>query len=645
MGTNSSAHSQASSLAEDCVDSYVPVQSGIQPTGEEYIDMEPNLHHANNTSSMSSAASSCSITSGTPSTDLRFAEYQLDKIVSHFTPDDDDPSMFLERPIRAYSVGSRLEHNKRKMRVDMLSAEHGNHATNRVRAFSVGSRAKVARSDLYKGLTNSTNLMKANSQDIANLNATINNNKTALSNATQKNQNALNNNISGSGSSDVHKKSTSSPYLANGTRTGDSCHNLNNDPMDDLMEIDFTKKDDDSLSIDSSYTDPKHSSCYDLMEIEYPQNVDIPSEIGKRKKSASISGTPSLKETSRVSQPMPISGVKRNEIPDSDGYMAMKPVGSGESKHSINSLVYQRSANTPGMSSSPTKYVSRTASVSSPAATHRNIPLSRTHQNSIGNDDYLNMSPVNVRSSTIPKVSSQNSQQQQQQQQVPMHSVGSGSAPDGYMEMSWNTRSQSNNNPSNNNNNNNVGHVTMERNRQSSTSSISSSNEYINMNYGGNIPRTSSASSDCSSTSSIEISTHAIESRNSRMRSLPINIKKSQQSQPTNATNSKQIVGNQPHNHPIHSFAANKMVPPTFLSLNTNIQPTSAQTSSDSMSECSITTPTGDTTPHNASTIFPFSPNSPNSGVNKQIFSSQTKTLPCDEQKRKCLVDGTTGKR
>lgn len=92
VGANSCAHSQASSLAEDCVDSYVPVQSGIRPMGEEYIDMEQNIQHANNTSSMSSAASSCSITSGTPSTDLRFAEYQLDKVVSHFTPDDDDPT-------------------------------------------------------------------------------------------------------------------------------------------------------------------------------------------------------------------------------------------------------------------------------------------------------------------------------------------------------------------------------------------------------------------------------------------------------------------------------------------------------------------------------------------------------------------------
>lgn len=89
--TNSCALSQASSLAEDCVDSYVPVQSGLRQTGEEYIDMEQNLPNANNTSSMSSAASSCSITSGTPSTDLRFAEYQLDKVVAHFTPDDDDP--------------------------------------------------------------------------------------------------------------------------------------------------------------------------------------------------------------------------------------------------------------------------------------------------------------------------------------------------------------------------------------------------------------------------------------------------------------------------------------------------------------------------------------------------------------------------
>lgn len=75
-------------MAEETNDGYVPVG---QPHGgaEEYIDMDQsNAHHT--TSGMSSAASSCSITSGTPSTDMRFAEYQLDKVVSRFTPDEED---------------------------------------------------------------------------------------------------------------------------------------------------------------------------------------------------------------------------------------------------------------------------------------------------------------------------------------------------------------------------------------------------------------------------------------------------------------------------------------------------------------------------------------------------------------------------
>lgn len=47
-----------------------------------------NYNHGIN--SMSSGASSCSVTSGTPSTDLRFAEYHLDKVTSRFTPDGED---------------------------------------------------------------------------------------------------------------------------------------------------------------------------------------------------------------------------------------------------------------------------------------------------------------------------------------------------------------------------------------------------------------------------------------------------------------------------------------------------------------------------------------------------------------------------
>lgn len=139
-------------------------------------------------------------------------------------------SMFIERPVRAYSVGSRLEHNKRKMRVDLLTQEHSNNSTSRVRAFSVGSRAKVARSHLHKGLTNSTNLTKANSQDIVNLLTTFNNNK--MNNSMQRTQNALNsinnnnnnnsnnnNNNNNSGPSSGNKKCNSTPLLANSQRS------------------------------------------------------------------------------------------------------------------------------------------------------------------------------------------------------------------------------------------------------------------------------------------------------------------------------------------------------------------------------------------------------------------------------------------
>lgn len=124
--------------------------------------------------------------------------------------------MFIDRPVRAYSVGSRLEHNKRKMRVDLLTQEHSNNSTSRVRAFSVGSRAKVARSDLHKVLANSRNL--SNSQDIVNLITTINNNK--MNNSMQKTQNALNN----INNNNNNNKSSNTPLLANSQRPKVNIH-------------------------------------------------------------------------------------------------------------------------------------------------------------------------------------------------------------------------------------------------------------------------------------------------------------------------------------------------------------------------------------------------------------------------------------
>jgi hypothetical protein len=63
-----------------------------------------------------SPASSCSITSGTPSTDMRFSEYHLEKVSSYFTPSEEDETSSLDRPTRAYSVGSRPDTMKRTNR-------------------------------------------------------------------------------------------------------------------------------------------------------------------------------------------------------------------------------------------------------------------------------------------------------------------------------------------------------------------------------------------------------------------------------------------------------------------------------------------------------------------------------------------------
>lgn len=70
----------------------------MKPIGatEDYLCMDgSNTNSQHITGGLSSAASSCSVTSGTPSTDSRFAEYHLDKVVSRFTPDDEDTTYVL----------------------------------------------------------------------------------------------------------------------------------------------------------------------------------------------------------------------------------------------------------------------------------------------------------------------------------------------------------------------------------------------------------------------------------------------------------------------------------------------------------------------------------------------------------------------
>lgn len=54
-----------------------------------------------------------SIESGTPSTDTRFSDIHLDKVCAYLTPSEDDGP--IERPTRAYSVGSRPDGFREKI--------------------------------------------------------------------------------------------------------------------------------------------------------------------------------------------------------------------------------------------------------------------------------------------------------------------------------------------------------------------------------------------------------------------------------------------------------------------------------------------------------------------------------------------------
>lgn len=89
----------------------------------------PHHHHGIN----SPTASMSSVTSGTPSTDLRFSDYPLDKVSSYFSAEEDNT-----RPARAYSVGSRPETGRSKRHVELP----GTPEDSRARAFSVGSKSK-----------------------------------------------------------------------------------------------------------------------------------------------------------------------------------------------------------------------------------------------------------------------------------------------------------------------------------------------------------------------------------------------------------------------------------------------------------------------------------------------------------------------
>lgn len=117
-GIHSESPSGASCASSplDINDGYVP----MHPCDTGYVPMQP----------LSSPASTCSVTSGTPSTDLRFSEYTLDKIPSYILPMEDGL-----RSARTYSVGERPKRVQQNQNLDQT----------RARAFSVGAQRPTRR--------------------------------------------------------------------------------------------------------------------------------------------------------------------------------------------------------------------------------------------------------------------------------------------------------------------------------------------------------------------------------------------------------------------------------------------------------------------------------------------------------------------
>lgn len=380
--SSSGAHSRASSLAEDN-ESYVPMHpashytSFHQPILEDYSQPTASTSHTSTRGGdISSATSSCSITSGTPSTDIRFSECHLDKVHACFTPSEEDE--LLDRPPRTWSVGSKLEHSKRKHHIDRVSTESSRH-----RAYSVGSRIiknTSVKQDGASGSHSGSHTPSHNSPVAINHHHEINNNNSS--------------NTSGNVKS---KKSSSAPILAQST-VGRTSHG-SFDHMEDLMEIDYGHR---------SGTDLSSSN---LMEIDYSNSrvngtglnsftspVNIPTKANEdymNMSSNSKSNTPSNYVDMRPNN-------RRVEQCDSD-YMDMTK----------SSVVGGRSlsSNTP-LSSSPMKV--RTNPLMPPPSQSNYVDMSpRSYENHM-------RSRARVVSKSLTK-------------DYPKQS----SVPDGYMEMSF----------------------------------------------------------------------------------------------------------------------------------------------------------------------------------------------------------------
>ncbi|XP_022224193.1 insulin receptor substrate 1 isoform X3 [Drosophila obscura] len=200
-----------------------------------------------------------------------------------------------DRPIRAYSIGNKVEHSKLK-RIGYINDTGKN--SHRVRAYSVGSKSKIPRCDLQRIVLVEKDKNKSGTNGSHN-NIFIDDsilNEVIRSNTIRE------------------KKSTSAPLLS-------LKHQINTDRMSDLMEIDF-------------------SQTANWEKKQLIKNNDIPKNI-ENVFPKYIRNT-TFRSDLNVTTDQNVFG--RNQINNglhglSDGgYLEMKPVGKAYCESSVSSL-------------------------------------------------------------------------------------------------------------------------------------------------------------------------------------------------------------------------------------------------------------------------------------------------------------------
>ncbi|XP_045606843.1 insulin receptor substrate 1 isoform X3 [Procambarus clarkii] len=339
---HSASHSRIPSVVDDTTDSYLSMvpggHLGDMTTGENfgqdrsegYLDMTPTPavptpipYSPSDGDSFPemSPGSSCSFTSGTPSSDHRFPDFIAEKSGSgsyYGYSEDDDSS--IDRPIRTNSVGSKPEQfRSRKNRLEVSPAEPA-----RVRAFSVGSRVSLRLAGGRAGQV-AGGAIAATSVSVAEFSSSIKER-----------------------GKQVKSKSTSAPILGSspisnswsgtpGTFFRGFLQARSQERNNDLMEFDFSKnKSCDSISADKEKKSSSFESIKRTLTGQRHRSNSKSSGNGKsvfdsikrdKKKSESELSTKSIELSERGNYcELEINPSPHRKTSDSyDGYLPMKP--------------------------------------------------------------------------------------------------------------------------------------------------------------------------------------------------------------------------------------------------------------------------------------------------------------------------------